>query len=258
MEAPAKTFSGFCVEATANLKWLMTKTYADLVSGTAPGSLTTDAFVHGNACIFLQLGVKTMEDTPQIGRAILTALLNAIYREEGRTKRRYLLLLDEINLFGKLQALSTASSQGRKYGITIVGFWHSISQMETTWGQDGAETWRANAAWEAFSAMNPATAKAVSERCGTYTAIAQTEGRNTSNQSGMSNGSRSRGTNEGTNLQARNLINKDEVERLLRKDEAIVFKRGESAPIRSVKAYYFRRPTMAAKVNQDQFRIAAE
>jgi len=260
MEAPAKTFSGFCIEATANLKWLMTKTYADLVSGTAPRSLTTDDFTFGNTCIFLQLGVKTMEDTPQIGRAILTALLNAIYREEGRTKKRYLLLMDEINLFGKLQALSTAASQGRKYGITIMGMWHSLGQMDATWGPAGVKAWRANASWEAYSAMDRATAEDVSKRCGRYTVIAPSEGRNTGSSSQTMFGMRSssKGTNESTSLQARDLITPDEVEFSMRRDEAIVFRRGESAPIRCVKAYYFLRPDMRARVGQDQYRIAAE
>ena len=44
----------------------------------------------------------------------------------------------------------------------------------------------------------------------------------------------------------------------MRRDEAIVFRRGESAPIRCVKAYYFLRPDMRARVGQDQYCIAAE
>ena len=260
MEAHAKTFSGFCVEATADLRWLMTETYANIVSGTAPGSITADDFARGDMTIFLQLGVKTMEDTPQIGRAILNALLNNIYRADGETGRKYLLLLDEINLFGKLQALSTAASQGRKYGVTIMGMWHSLGQMDATWGPAGVKAWRANASWEAYSAMDRATAEDVSKRCGRYTVIAPSEGRNTGSSSQAMFGMRSssKGTNESTSLQARDLITPDEVEFSMRRDEAIVFRRGESAPIRCVKAYYFLRPDMRARVGQDQYRIAAE
>lgn len=260
METHSKTFSGFCVEATADLRWLMTGTYADIVSGTAPGSITADDFARGDMTIFLQLGVKTMEDTPQIGRAILNALLNNVYRADGETGRRYLLLLDEINLFGKLQALSTAASQGRKYGVTIMGMWHSLGQMDATWGPAGVKAWRANASWEAYSAMDRATAEDVSKRCGRYTVIAPSEGRNTgsSSQNGFGPSSRNRGTNESTSLQGRDLITPDEVEFSMRRDEAIVFRRGESAPIRCLKAYYYKRPDMAARVGRDQFRIAAE
>lgn len=81
MRTHQRTFSGFCTETTADLSWLTTQTYADLVSGTAPGSVSPADFTHGDLCVFLQLGVKTMEDTPQIGRAILTALLNDIDRK---------------------------------------------------------------------------------------------------------------------------------------------------------------------------------
>lgn len=258
MQTHPKTFSGFCVEATADLRWLLTEVYADLVSSTAPGSLSADEFVRGNVCAFLQLGVTTMENTPQVGRAILNALLNAVYRAEGRTSRKYLLLLDEMNLFGRLKALSTVASQGRKYGITLVGFWHSLSQMTETWGEDGAETWRANASWEAFSAMNTATAKDVSERCGTYTVVAPSEGRSTSNQSGSGQGSRSRGDNTSISLQPRKLITADEAERGLGAGQQIVFRRDQPDPLRILKASYYLRPGMAAKVGQDQYQQAAE
>jgi len=258
MRVYPKTFSGFCAETTADLSWLTTQSYANLVSGTAPGSILPADFTHSDLCVFLQLGVKTMEDTPEIGRAILTALLNDIYRAEGQTRRSYLLELDEIDRFGKLDALSTAASQGRKYRIVVNGWWHNIGQMEKRWGEAGASTWRANAAWEFYSAMDEDTAKAVSERCGTYTAIAPSEGRSSTSQSSQGNGGRSRGTNEGTTLQAVKLLTAYQAERDLRPDEAIIFKRGARQPIRLVKAYYFRRPDMAAKVIPDQYQIAAE
>lgn len=254
MRVHPKTFSGFCADATADLSWLTTRSYADLVSGTASGSISPADFTHGDICVFLQLGVRTMEDTPQIGRAILNSLLNDIYRADGATGCKYLLLMDEINLFGKLKTLATVASQGRKYGVTLVGFWHSLNQMTDTWDKDGAETWRANASWEAYSAMNAATAKDVSERCGTYTVLAPSQGSNTSRQRGMSQGTRSRGTNETTSLQPRKLLTADEAERSLRKDEQIVFKRGEAHPIRTLKAYYFRRPDMNLKVQPDPYR----
>lgn len=258
MQAHPKTFSGFCVEASADLRWLMTRAYADLVSGAAPGSLSAADFTRGDTCVFLQLGVKAMQDTPQIGRAILNALLNDIYRADGRTGRRYLLLLDEIDLFGKLQTLSTAASQGRKYGVTVVGMWHGLGQMEGTWGANGARTWRMNASWEAYSAMDAQTAKDVSARCGKYTVLAPSEGTSRSDQSGGQHGSRTRGRSEGVTLAPRDLATPDEIERGLRRDEQIVFRRGEPAPIRCAKAFYFRRPEMTAKVGQDRYRVAAE
>ena len=258
MDVHPKTFSGICVEATADLRWLMTESYADLVSGTALGSLKAAEFTRGNVAVFLQLGVKTMQDTPQIGRAILNAVLNDIYRTDGQSGKRYLLLLDEIDLFGRLQALLTAGSQGRKYGVTVLGMWHSLGQMEGTWGKDGMKAWRANASWEAYSAMDPETAKDVSERCGEYTVVVETEGRSSNWQNSINLFGRSRGTNQSTGLQKRRLLSPYEAERGLRKDEQIVFRRGEASPIRSLKAYYFRRPDMAARVGRDQFRIAAE
>lgn len=258
MRTHAKTFSGFCTECTADLSWLTTQSYADLVSGTAPGSIAPADFTHSNLCVFLQLGVKTMEDTPEIGRAILTALLNDIYRAEGRTTAWYLLELDEIDRFQKLEALVTAASQGRKYRIVVNGWWHNIGQMKARWGENGVSTWRANSAWEMYSAMDPDTAQEVSERCGTYTAIVPSQGHSTSSQTSGGNGGRSRGTNDSVNLQAAKLLSKYDAEFGLRQDEAIVFKRGAKRPIRLVKAYYFKRPDMAARVVTDQYQLAAE
>ena len=258
MEAHPKTFSGFCVNAGADLRWLLTEANADLVSGTAPGLIRADALVNSDVCIFLQLGVTTMQETPQLGRAILSALLNPIYRAPPGTTRRTLLVGDEIDLFGKLDVLSTAASQGRKHGLTVLGMWHSLSQMQDRWGEKGANTWRANASWEAYSAMDAKTAEDVSKRCGKYTALAPSEGHSRNSQSSLQQGSRTHGRSGGVTLHGRDLITPDEVERRLRKDEQIIFCRGANAPIRCIKAYYFRRPDMAAKVGRDAYRIAAE
>ena len=256
MEAPPKTFSGFCIEATADLNWLMIETYAAFVSGAAPGSITADEFAHGDMCAFLQLGVKTMEGVPQVGRAVLNALLGAIYRADGAITRRTLLLLDERVLFGKLKALSTLSSQGRKYGITCINMWHGPAQVDDLLGKGEADTLRTNSSWEIYSALDSAAAKVLSERLGTYTALAPSEGHSSGSQVGSASGSASRGKNQGVTLQARRLVTPDEIEFGLRRDEQIVFRRGAAAPARCVKAYYFRRPEMAAKVQPDPYRPA--
>lgn len=258
-KAHPKTFGSFLVEAGADLEWLQVRAYAELVSGTGIGSMRPDDFARGDVCAFLQLGIRTMEGTPQIGRAILNALLGAIYRTNGATGRRYLLLNDEAKLFGKLGALSTAMSQGRKYGVSVVSMWHGPAQMEELLGKGDARTWRTSSGWEAFSAMDAEAAKHVSDRLGTYTALAPSEGQSDSTPTGfLGNASGSKGRNEGVTLAARKLATPEELEFGLRKDEQVVFRRGASGPIRCLKPYYYRRPAMAAKVGRDTYRAAAE
>lgn len=258
MEAHPRTFGSFCVDASADLRWLMTGAYAAMVSGEGAGSIGTRDFTHGDVCVFLQLGQDAMKATPQLGRTVLNALLNGVYRAEGRTGRRTLLLLDEIDLFGPMQTLALAASQGRKYGITVVGMWHSLGQMQATWKEQGAETWLNNSSWQAYAAVAGKTAEEVSRRCGKFTALAPSETHSTGSQHGGHHGSHSKGRNTSTSLQPRPLITPDEVERGLRRDEQIVFRRGEPGPIRCVKAYYFLRPGMAARVGTDHYREAAD
>lgn len=261
MKQPEKTFGGFMVEASADLEWLLVPENAAIVSGVAPGSITAADFVHGDLAVFLQLGVKRMEDTPGVGRSILNALLDGIFAADGRTDRAYLLLNDERVLFGKLRALSTVGSQGRKYRVTCINMWQSPAQQIGLLNAEEARVWKMYSAWQAYSSVDDETAEMLSGRLGTYTALAPSEGTNSTSSTGA--GSGSRGTNSGVTLVARPLMTPAEIEAKVRGSRQIVLRRtgdGEDdmSPMLCGKAYYFQRPEMREGVGQDPYRVAAE
>ena len=55
-------------------------------------------------------------------------------------ERRVWLLLDELAAMGRVQSLSTALTQGRKFGLCAVGGLQTIAQLRTEYGPHGAQT----------------------------------------------------------------------------------------------------------------------
>lgn len=247
-----RTWGSFRNEVNTDLKWLLDPECAAIVSDTSPQALKPGDFADTDVTIFLQLGIDMMEDTPQVGRAIINAMLAPIYQKDRRTARRYLLLLDERKLFGNPRTLALLGSQGRKYGITCVSMWHSLSQMDDVLGKSAKE-WRNNSSWEAYAGLKGEDAKVISERLDTYTALVESEGRSRSTGGGAGGSNRSVGTNTGTTLQATKLATPGQLEFQFSKSEQIVFRRGAKAPIRCAKAFHWQRPDMAATVGEDPY-----
>jgi type IV secretion system protein VirD4 len=257
-----ETFSGIYSNANADTQWLSIQAYADMLSG---GSFTSRELTGGKLSVFVQIPMDALRGTPQVARVVIGALMNTVYRAQGRIAGRVageagrvLFLLDEVNFLGRMKVLEDARDAGRKYGITLVMMWQALGQLLDTWGERGKASWFNSASWRLFAVVDDeATAKEISTTCGKYTILARTEGKSRSTQSGLSSGSRNQGTNEGLSEQARDLIRPEEVRTTLRTDEAIIFRRG-AAPIRCGRPIYFRRPELSARINPDRFRTPAE
>ena len=262
MDVFSETFSGIYSNAVSDTQWLSIEAYGDMVSGgpRRPDARTfrTDELAGGELTVFVQIPMDVLRATPETGRVVIGALLSAIYRAAGDIKGRVLFLLDVVNFLGRLKALEDARDAGRKYGITLVLIWQSLGQLTETWGRDSKTAWFNACSWRQFAVVDDAgTAEEVSKTAGRYTVLARTEGASVSVQSGLSRGSRNRGTNQGLSEQARDLIRPDEVRTRLRADEAIVFRRG-AAPLRCGRAIYFRRSNLKIRVASDRYRAAAE
>jgi len=254
MDVVPETFSGIYSNAAAATQWLSVKAYADMLSGN---SFRTGELAGGRLTVFVQIPMDALRATPEAGRVVMGALLSAVYRAEGRLHGRVLFLLDEVNFLGRLKALEDARDAGRKYGITLVAMWQSLGQLTETWGRDGKTSWFNACSWRQFAVVDDAaTAEEISRTAGRYTVLARTEGASSSTRSGLSDGSRNWGTNEGLSEQARELIRPDEVRTRMRADEAIIFRRG-AAPLRCGRAIYFRRPELAGRAGGDRYRAAA-
>ena len=90
--AADETFSGIYANANEMTAWLSVRAYADLVSGSAFRSTDLGG---GNMTVFLQLPLESLITAPEVGRVLVGAMLNAIYRRDGDITGRVLFLLDE-------------------------------------------------------------------------------------------------------------------------------------------------------------------
>jgi type IV secretion system protein VirD4 len=237
-----ETFSGVYANAVKETHWLSYPNYAALVSGT---TFSTDDIAAGNADVFININLKTLETHSGLARVIIGAFLNAIYNRDGSMKGRALFLLDEVARLGYMRILETARDAGRKYGITLTMIYQSIGQMRETYGgQDAASKWFESASWISFGAINDLeTADYISRRCGMTTVEIEQVSR--SFQAKGSSRTRSK------QLAARPLIQPHEVLRM-RADEQIVFTAG-NPPLRCGRAIWFRRDDMKACVGTNRF-----
>lgn len=243
MEAPDKTFGGFYRSAQVDVRWLLTTTYADMVSGS---DLDAAALADGQTTVYVQIPMATLQNTPEVGRTIVNALLEGVYRRNGRVRGRVLFLLDEVNLLGKMTALAVARDNARKYRIALVPMWQSLGQITDTWGVGGKRNWMGASAWQWFAGVNDEhTAKEVSDRCGTFTGLARSESTSHGSSGGMQ-GSRNRNQSAGLSEVAVPLIRPDEVVKLAR-SERLIFRTG-APPLRCQAAWWFKRPAMATRI----------
>jgi type IV secretion system protein VirD4 len=251
MEA-GETFSGIYANANEMTFWISTRAYADLVSGR---TFRTADLAYGDLSVFLQLPLESLITTPEVGRVLVGALLNAVYRRDGKLTGRVLFLLDEAARLGRMAILKQARDAGRKYGITLQLLMQSVGQLEDVWGREEKRSWYDGVSWRAYAAVRDwDTARELSDLFGSYAAIAYSEGDNTGRQSALAKldgGSRSRGQNTNRHEIKRRLINPEELLQDTRADELFVYAGGK--PIRCGRAIYFRRPELKDLVAANRY-----
>jgi type IV secretion system protein VirD4 len=251
-----ETFSGVFMNAVKGVEWLFTTAYANLVS---VGDFDLQELLTDNTTVFLNISLRTLENTPPIARVLVGALLNTVYMANGRTQGRVLFLLDEAARLGRMKALETARDTGRKYGVTLHMLFQSIGQMAEAWGRDGTRAWIDAAAWIGYATIRAGGAgKDLSELLGSHGVLAWSEGDNQGRHQpgGLALGSRSHGSNVNVHEIRRSLITAAEMQQDLRDDEIIIVPAG-GPPIRCSRAIYFRRPEMVTQVATSRFATVA-
>ena len=247
-----ETFSGIYANAADLTKWLSTRNYAELVSGSA---FTTEQLIDGNLDLYINIPLKTLDSTPALARVLIGALLNAVYEAHGQVPHRFVFLLDEVFRLKYMAALETARDAGRKYGITLVMLYQSLGQLERQFGREGKRAWYDSAAWRSYAAIkDPDTAKELAEICGTYGVIQTSESRSEGSQRQpghlLSRDSRNQGEN--VSETKRNLMSVDEILHDMRSDDQILIVPG-GRPIRCGRAIFFRRDDMRDRVGRSAF-----
>ena len=246
-----ETFSGVYGNADDKTAWLSNPAFADLVSGD---SFRSSDLVDGKMDVFVQLPLRALENTPEIGRTIIGALLNAVYEADGNIRNRVLFLLDEVARLGPMRIMATARDAGRKYGITLRLLYQSVGQLEEQWGREGKRAWYEAAAHRTYVAISDLdTAKELEETFGQYGVMATSEGSNTGTSGkGWEASNRSRGANTSYHEISRPLIRREELLNDVRVDEAFVVVRG-GRPLRCGMPIYFRRPEIREKIAANRF-----
>jgi type IV secretion system protein VirD4 len=238
----ARTFAGVHSGALTKLSWVADPLLAPLASGD---SVKLAELVSGNLDIFINLRPRDLEAHPGCARALVGALMNAVYEGGCDTNRRTLFLLDEISKLGRMAEISTAMFDGRKYGVSIVGLWQNIGQLRDLYGRELADSWLGASQYiQFFGVGDPQTAELVEKLCGTYTAIERSV-----SQRGLGLDRRDR--NQSRRQVPRALIRADEALKLS-KDKAIVFNKG-LPPIRCTLARYFEHPALRALGDDNPF-----
>src|SRR4051812_43196240 len=234
------TFSGVFKGATNEIDWLKYDPYAGLVSGS---NFKAQDILTGQMDVFISIDLGTLQKHPGIGRVIIGALLNTVYKAEGAVADRVLFLVDEARMLGTMSLLETVRDAMRKYGITLVLVYQSVGQLDEIWGRYARSKWFDNVDWMSFAAVGHLeTAEFIAKKCGTYTV--ETVSR-TLSSAGRSSRTRS--------YASRDLIMPQEVMQDMRADEQIVFVRGQR-PIRCGRAIFFRRKEMKALVGVSRFQ----
>ena len=253
MAAP-ETFTGIHASCSRATSWLSNKAYAQLVSGDA---MRTQDLRRGNITAFVQIPLQALMNNPAIARVLIGALMNSVYQADGRLRGRVLFLLDEAARLGKMSIIETARDAGRKYGITLQLLYQSVAQLEAQWGKEGKRAWYEGVSWRGYAALNDLdTAEEVSKWCGGRGVIAFSEGGNFGRSTPFAfvkggNASSSLGRNTNLHEIAKPLIRPEELVQDPRTDEIFVVGRGK--PMRAGRAIYFRRPELAAMVDQSRF-----
>jgi type IV secretion system protein VirD4 len=243
-----QTFSGVYATAAKETHWLSYENYAALVSGN---SFKTKILSEELTSIFINLDFDVLENHPGIARVIVGALLKSVYSKNGNLKYgRVLFLLDEVARLGYMRLLETTRDVGRKYGITLLLSFQSLSQIKDSFGQSFGK-WFESASWISFAALNDLeSARYVSERCGTTTV--EVDHKSESSR-GFTNSlwSSSSSQTYSKQLAAKKLMMPEEVLDM-RSDEQIIFTRS-NPPLRCGRAMYFRRKDMMDKIGERKF-----
>jgi type IV secretion system protein VirD4 len=250
-----ETWSGIYLNASNGIKWLYTEAYAEFLSA---GEFDPRSLLLGRTTVFLNVSLRTLEDTPAIARVLVGSLLNTVVMADGHTLGRILFLLDEAARLGYLAPLVTARDTGRKYGIVLHCLWQSIGQMAEIYGENGLKAWFDSASWTGYSAIRAGSAgKSLSDELGTYPVLARSEGDNRGRHKpfGLQFGSTSSGTNTNIHEIKRSLMTAAEQQQDLREDEILIVP-ASGQPIRANRPIYFRRPGIDAQVATPPKRFA--
>lgn len=262
----AETWTSITNGTATVLSWLGTESLCALVSDA---TFSLSDLPKGNLDVFVQIPLAVLRSTPSVSKVVIESLVGAMEAADGHHEERCLFLLDEAYQLlkgGGIGALERSLNVGRKAGVSVALLLQSESQLAGAFGAEEAQMWLDGVALRVYSCQNEYTAaKALSDACGSFTALEYSESENTSeSESDQPDGgafgskkSKSLSDSRGRSVKPvkRALISPEEVMGM-REDEGLFFVRG-CRPFRASRPIFFRRPEMAGKVGHNRYAAKA-
>ena len=157
--------------------------------------------------IYMCIPVKQIERIMPMFKLIYSLILKSFLGRDQKHKHKLLMLLDEFSQFKKFETIAEQIPFVRSYGIKIMAFIQSISQLDDYYGQNGAKALMDNFQLKVYlRATSPETTEYFERQLGKETLLMK--------KTSFSHNRKSQGVesySESTSEQGRNLLTAEEI-----------------------------------------------
>lgn len=157
--------------------------------------------------IYMCIPVKQIERIMPMFKLIYSLILKSFLGRDQKYKHKLLLLLDEFSQFKKFETIAEQIPFVRSYGIKIMAFIQSISQLDDYYGQNGAKALMDNFQLKVYlRATSPETTEYFERQLGKETLLMK--------KTSFSHNRKSQGVesySESTSEQGRSLLTAEEI-----------------------------------------------
>lgn len=193
--------------------------------------------------IYMCIPVKQIERIMPMFKLIYSLILKSFLGRDQKHKHKLLMLLDEFSQFKKFETIAEQIPFVRSYGIKIMAFIQSISQLDDYYGQNGAKALMDNFQLKVYlRATSPETTEYFERQLGKETLLMK--------KTSFSHNRKSQGVesySESTSEQGRSLLTAEEILNLPLY-EMIIFRPG-MYPYLGKKIQYYADKRFAGKLN---------
>lgn len=193
--------------------------------------------------IYMCIPVKQIERIMPMFKLIYSLILKSFLGRDQKHKHKLLMLLDEFSQFKKFETIAEQIPFVRSYGIKIMAFIQSISQLDDYYGQNGAKALMDNFQLKVYlRATSPETTEYFERQLGKETLLMK--------KTSFSHNRKSQGVesySESTSEQGRSLLTAEEILNLPLY-EMIIFRPG-MYPYLGKKIQHYADKRFAGKLN---------
>ena len=160
-----RELSGILSTVRKNIAFLASPPMARIFDG---GTRSPDLlrWKHGGQSIYLCLPAARLHQHFRLFRLFINCLLGAIEKDRAVPSTPALMILDEMHVLGKMEALEKAAGLVAGFGVRIWSIWQDLTQLKSIYGERW-ETFLGNASvFQTFGLNDLSSLKYVSDRLG--------------------------------------------------------------------------------------------